>query len=164
MRTLGLAVAAVAVALLVMVLQAPDRKTGASAVHGARLVRLPRHAVRRVEVTLEGRHFLAHWRGTGWEVDGRPPSAAANIAVNDLVETLVTLRAVDQFRGEVQVSFGLTPPRGTVVIASDQREVRLSLGAFSSAVTTLYARRAGDPRVFQIGTYLLSQIARVLDR
>ena len=85
------------------------------------------------------------------------------VAVRDLLQSLIDLRAVDQFRGELQASFGLTPPRGTIAIVTAHRTVRLSLGAFTAATSTLYARRDGDRRVFQVGTYLLSQLGRVLD-
>ena len=164
MRTLLLAVLAAGAVLLALVLQPAERKTGAAAVTGARLVRIPRRAVRRLELSLGQQEVVALSTDDGWTVDGRPTDPAMKAALDDLTDALVGLRAVDQFRGTIQQSFGFDPPRGSIVVGSQRRTVRLLLGAFTATTATLYARREGDPRVFQIGTYLLAAIGRVLDR
>lgn len=164
MRTVilaGLALLVVAVAVWV---QPPPQKTGAEAVTGSRLVRIPRHAVQRVEVSLDGRQVVTTATAAGWTIDGQALPPALNAAVDDLIDGLVHLRAIDQFRGASQQRFGLDAPRGVITVTSARRTVRLSLGAFTGSTAALYARRDRDPRVFLIGTYLLSQIERVFDR
>lgn len=163
MRTLVLAALAAIAVVLALTVHAPERRTGQAAVSGTRLVRVPAHAVQRIDLTLDGRHAVFARAGSGWTANGVALDERGNGATRDLLVSLTGLRAVDQFRGEPQASFGLTPPRGTIVLATPRREVRLWLGAFTATTATVYARRERDHRVFQVGTYLLSQLDRVLD-
>jgi hypothetical protein len=148
-------------ALLVAVIRAPERKTGFYAVRGTRVVRVPRHAVRRLDVALGARRFSAeHWAG-GWQIDGHPASPGTAAALDDLTDTLVGLRAVDAFRSRDASSYGLDRPRGTIDVFTARGVHRLLLGSLNAAGSTFYARRLGDPRTLQLGTLLLSEIERV---
>ncbi len=141
--------------------RAPVRRAGLYAVRGHRLFAIDRAAVSGLEVTMGERHLAARRTAGGWELDGRAARAPENDALNDLVETLVGLRAVDAFRGGGQAAFGLEPPRGTVDVVSARGRLRLILGHPNAAGSTVYARREGDPRVFTVGALLLTEIERV---
>jgi len=159
---LAVAVAAVA---LTLVVRAPERpRTGLYAVTGTRLLRVPRHAVQGVVVTLGPGRLDARRGPEGWTVDGRPAAPELARALDDLVDTLVHLRAVDAFRGEVQAGFELDPPRGTIDLLTPRGRRRLVLGGLNGAGTAVYARRDGDRRTFLVGTYLLSQLETALHR
>ena len=160
-RTIALGgLVAVGVALVVLV-KAPVRQTGHEAVRGSRLLRVARVAVRGIEVELEGRRFAAERAADGWRLDGRPASAGAADALNDLLELLVDLRAVDAFRAADPRVFGLDRPRATVELVTPPSRHRLVVGGFNVAGSVAYARRDRDPRVFQVGTFLLSSLERV---
>jgi len=145
----------------VVAVRAPDRPRGLHAVRGHRVFRVARPAVRGLEVTLGTRHFSARRSAAGWELDGRgaPPRAAE--ALDDLVDTMVALRAVDVFRSRDTASYGLERPEATIVVYTARGERRLVVGAMNAAGSALYARRSGDPRVMQVGTLLLTEIERV---
>jgi hypothetical protein len=150
-------------ATLVWIVPPPRRASGPEAVDGPRVFRARRPAaVRSVTVTLEGRRLAAHRTVAGWEIAGTPPDApGAAEAVNDLVDTLVALRAVDAFRPRDTATYGLDPPRGTIELVTARGTERLALGAFNAAGSALYARHADRRRVLQVGTYLLSAVGRV---
>ena len=164
MRTLVLTVLAIGAVLLAVLLRPPAPKTRAESVTGARLVRIPRHAISRIALTLDRQQLTATRTASGWAIDTHPTEPTLTAALDDLATALAQLRAVDQFRPAPQQAFGFDPPRGTIVVSSSRRETHLDLGALTASATTLYARRANDPRVFQIGTYLLAQLTRVIDR
>jgi hypothetical protein len=143
------------------VVRAPERKTGLYAVRGSRVVRVPRHAVRRLQVTLGDRRFSAEHTAAGWQIDGRPASAGTAAALEDLTVALSGLRAVDTFRSRDASTYGLDRPQGTIDVVTARRVHRLLLGSLNAAGSTLYARRLGDPRTLQLGTLLLTEIERV---
>jgi Domain of unknown function (DUF4340) len=163
-RTLVLAGLVVLGVVLLRLVPAPERLTGLERVRGTRVVRIPRHRIRSLDVVLDGRHFLARRRRGGWTVGGRAVSGETAEALDDLAETLVGLRAVDAFRAHGDATYGLDAPRGTIEIRGRRRAVRLSLGEPNAAASAIYARRSGDPRTLQLGTYLLSAIDRVFYR
>ena len=146
---------------LLLVVRAPERRAGLYAVRGHRLFAIDRATVSGLEVTMGERHFAARLRAQGWELDGRDASPRQDDALNDLVETLVGLRAVDAFRGGEQTAFGLAPPRGTIDVLTERGRLRLLLGDPNAAGSTVYARRESDPRVFTVGALLLTEIERV---
>jgi hypothetical protein len=148
-------------ATLAMLVRPPERQDGLRSARGHRVLRVAPHAVRALEVTLDGRRFAARRSADGWEVDGRPASPRTAEAVGDLVATLGRLRAVDAFRPRDPAAFGLDRPRGTIVVETQRGTRRLALGGVNAAASALYARRDGDPRVIQVGIMLLSEIERV---
>lgn len=129
--------------------------------HGHRVFGVGRHAVRGVDVTLGERRFTARRNGQQWEIDGRAASAGAADALEDLLDRLVALRAVDVFRSRDASSYGLDRPDATVDLHTPRGIRRLAIGEMNSAGSALYARRVGDPRVLQVGTLLLTEIERV---
>ncbi len=163
-RTAVLVVVVALAAGLVLVLRAPVRRTGAQAARGTRVFRVPRQAVRGVDVTLGERRVAARRDAAGWKLDDRPASASLAAALDDLVLALVELRALDAFRPRESVSYGFDRPQGVIALATAARSVRLVLGEPNAAGSALYARRAGDPRVLQVGTGLLSSLERVFYR
>lgn len=148
-------------ATLVLLVRAPERRAPSDAARGHRVLGVAPHAVRALEVALDGRRFAARRNTGGWEIDGRPASPRAAEALADLVETLGGLRAVDVFRPRDAASFGLDRPRATIVVVTPRGPRRLVLGDANAAASALYARRDGDPRVLQVGMFLLSGIERV---
>ena len=147
--------------LLVMAVRAPVRRAGLEAVRGHRVFGVGPRAVRGIEVTLEGRRFIARRAAQGWEIDGLPASAGTADALDDLLETLIGLRAVDVFRSRDRSSFGLERPRAMIDLVTDHGVRRVVLGATNATGGALYARREGDPRVLQVGIVVLSEVERV---
>ena len=147
--------------MLVLSVRAPLPRTGRDAVRGRRVLGVGRHAVRGIDAVLEERRFSARRTADGWDLDGRPASAASADALQDLSDALVGLRAVDTFRARDTSSYGLDPPRATIDVHTPRAPRRLLLGAMNSVGSALYARRRGDPRVVQVGVGLLSGLERV---
>jgi hypothetical protein len=147
--------------VLVLSVRAPVRQIGRDAVRGHRVFGVGRHAVRGIDVVLDGRRFSARRTAGGWETDGRPASAATADALHDLQDALVGLRSVDAFRARDTSSYGLDPPRATIEVLTARGVRRVVLGAMTSAGSAVYARRSGDPRVLQVGAGLLSALERV---
>jgi Domain of unknown function (DUF4340) len=164
MRTLILGLLAVGAVLAAVLLRPPPPRTGLEAVSGARLVRASPRAITRLGLALDGRQITAVRVAGGWTSGSEPAAPPLAEALDELSKALASVRAVDQFRSSPQHAFGLDPPRGTIVVSTARRETHLDLGALNASATTLYVRRRGDPRIFQVGTYLLSQVGRVLDR
>jgi len=148
--------------VLLVVVRAPVERKGFYALRGHRVFGVSHAAVRGIEVEMAGRRFAAHRLDHGWEIDGREANPVATDALEDLVETVAHLRAVDVFRPkDGTTSYGLEPPRGTITVTTARSVRRLLLGDPNTAGSALYARRAEDPRIIQVGTLLLSEIERV---
>ena len=161
-RTVALVALVALGAVLVAVVRAPVRPTGLDAVRGSRILRVRPAAVDRLAVSLDERRFAARRAAGGWEIDGRPASPAAAAALEDLVQSLVSLRAVDVFRSRDASAYGLDRPQATIVVETPRGRRQVTLGALNAAGSTVYARRDNDPRIFQLGTHLLTQLQRVL--
>ena len=58
--------------------------------------------------------------------------------------------------------FGLEPPAGTLVVTTARGTQRLALGKLNAAGSAVYARRGVEPRVLQVGVYVLETVERVL--
>ena len=146
---------------LVLVVGSPPRQSGPESVRGPRVLRVAAAAVR--EITLQGatRQLVAVRTAAGWRLDDRPATPGQAEALDALVETLVGLRAVDAFRTSDRAVLGLDPPAATVAVRTDRRTRTLRLGSPNAAGSALYAEREGHPRVFLVGTGLLSAIDRV---
>jgi len=97
----------------------------------------------------------------GWDVDGRPATPPTAEALDDLLDSLLGLRAVDVFRTSDPSAFGLGRPRGTITVVTGRSARRLLVGGLNAAGSAFYARREGDPRVLQVGTLVLSEVERV---
>jgi hypothetical protein len=163
-RTLALAVLVAVGVLLVLAVRPPPVPSGPQAVRGRRVLGLHRPHVRSVSVTLRGRRVSAERVGKGWAVGDRSVGGPAVEALDDLVETLVGLRAVDAFLPRDAASYGLDPPQGIVSVTTARGTRTLVLGGLNAAGSAVYARREGDPRVLQVGTALLSALERVFYR
>ena len=160
-RTIALGgLLAVGVVLVVLV-KAPVRLTGHEQVRGTRVFAVNRAAVRGIDVELEGRRFAALRTGDGWQLDGRAASVGEADALNDLLDLLADMRAVDAFRAADLAAFGLDSPRGRIELATPAAHRRLVIGGFNAAGSITYVRRDRDPRVLQVGTFLLSSLERV---
>ena len=118
-------------------------------------------AVRRVELVGGAGQLTAVRTTSGWEVDGRPADEPTVEALDALVTTLAGLRALDAFRPGDRTALGLDPPAATLAVFTDRRERRLALGTPNAAGNGLYVERLGHPRVFVVGTGMLSAIDRV---
>ena len=162
-RTLALVALAALGLVLVVVIRAPLAPEARRA-HGVRVVRVPKATVRSVELVIRDRRLVARHTAPGWEVDGAPADPPLAAALDDLLQNLVDLRAVDAFRPEDHGSYGLEPEHGSIVLATDAGQIRLLLGDVNAAGSAVYARRSGDPRVFQIGTGFLTTLDRVFYR
>lgn len=148
--------------VLVNVVPAPRRATGPESVRGHRVLPVVRGAVRELTLTLGGRDVRARRSsGGGWEIDGRLADASTAERVEDLVEILAHMRAIDVFRPRDVGGYGLEPPRGTITVATDRRTRRLTLGSLNAAGSALYVRRDRDRRVMQVGSLLLSRLELV---
>jgi hypothetical protein len=148
--------------VLVLLVRAPERRTGREAVRGHRVFGVARHAIRGIDVVLGDRRFSARRTADGWHIDGHPASSATTDALQDLAEGLAGVRAVDTFRARDASSYGLDRPRATIDVVTPRGERHLLLGALNSSGSAVYARRAGDPRIVQVGAGLLSDVERVL--
>jgi hypothetical protein len=141
--------------------EAPYRPTSRELVRGSRLMKAQPSTIREVSAVLGERRFTATRADDGWRIDGAPAPAGVADALNDVVQTLVDLRAIDAFRGDGLAQFGLEQPRGSVTVVSADDTELLQLGDFNTTGSAIYARRDGDPRVFQIGVFLPSALERV---
>ena len=148
-------------AALVMVVEAPRRLSGPESVRGPRVLRVRAGAVRGLEIEAGPRRLSAVRSAGGWLLDGRPATAAAADALDTLVVTLASLRAVDAFRPADRQALGLEPPAAIITLKTRRGDQRLRLGTLNAAGSALYAERAGHPRAFLAGTGLLSALERV---
>ena len=148
-------------ALLAAIVRPPPRRTGFYALRGHRIFAVRGASVQGVDVQYRGRRFVARRTASGWDIDGSGASHGASGAIGDLVDTLVTLRAIDVFRPRDQTAFGFDRPHATIDLVTSRRRQRLVLGGLNAAGSALYARHDRDPRVFLVGTLLLSEIERV---
>jgi hypothetical protein len=160
-RTLLLVLLVAAGAIGLVVVEAPYRPTSRELVRGPRLMKAPPSAIREITAVLGERRFTATRTDGGWRIDGNPATAGVADALDDVVQTLVDLRAIDAFRGDGLAQFGLETPHGTVTIVSEDDTERLELGDFNAGGSAIYARRDGDPRIFQIGVFLASSLEKV---
>lgn len=139
----------------------PTRPTGALAVSGHRVFGVTRHAVRAIDVELDGRRFSARRAEGGWEIDGRRAQGGTAAALEDLASVLAGLRAVDSFRGRDDSSYGLDQPRARVQVTTPRGTRRVTIGDLNPGRAALYARREGDPRTLRIGLAFLNDLERV---
>lgn len=153
--------AAMALALT-LVVKAPPRRGGEAAVRGPRVFKLAPADVVRVEAAIGERTVVAERVSGGWAVRGAPVDQAGRDAIDDLIATLVGLRAIDRFRPADGARFGLDPPRAVVTLAGTRRRTRLDLGELNAARSAVYARREGSPHVMIVGLYLISALERVV--
>jgi hypothetical protein len=147
--------------VLVWRIEAPRPRTGLERAHGPRVLRIARATVTGVTATLDGRTFAATRAGGAWQLDGRPARHGEVDAIDALVDTLARVRAVDAFRSENLAQFGLVSPDDSITVTTRRGPRRLLLGRFNSRGSAVYCRRDGDPRVFLLGSGVLSGIERV---
>jgi hypothetical protein len=147
---------------LVVLVDPPPRPTGEEAVSGPRLVRMPMASVERVVIAIGERRAAAERSGGRWTAAGRPASAPLAAALDDLLATLATLRAVDRFRPRDGATFGFEPPRASIELGAPDRTTHIVLGELNAARSAVYARRDGSPQVWLIGLYLVSALERVI--
>ncbi len=160
-RTLVLLLVVLGAASLVVVVEPPHRVSGPESVRGPRVLRLRAGAVRGVELRGATRTLAARRSDDGWSLDGQPATTAQTEALDALVETLVGLRAIDAFRTRDRATLGLDPPAATIAVRTERETRTLRLGVPNAAGSALYVEREGHPRVFLVGTGLLSAIDRV---
>jgi len=146
--------------LLVLGVRGPERQGGAP--RGHRVFGVARQAIEAIDVTLGERRFAARRAPGGWTIDGRPAGPGTASALDDLGARLAALRATDVFRPGDGADFGFTRPRAEIVLRTPRGTRRVTLGDTNAAASALYARRAGDARVMQVGIGILSDVERVL--
>jgi len=159
-RTVALAALVTIGLVLFAVVRAPEPPRP-PAERGHRLFPVGRDAVRGLDVVLDDRRFSARRTGDGWTIDGATASAGTAAALDDLVGTLVGLRAVDVFRDRDGASYGLERPRATITLVTDGRSHRLDVGEPNAGSSAFYARRTGDPRILEVGALLVTELERV---
>jgi uncharacterized protein DUF4340 len=163
MRTAVLAGLVLVGVVLWLAIEPPRRLSGPElARRGPRVLRTSAAGVRRVEAALGGRGFVAERTRDGWRLDGTPATPAAADALDALATHLAGLRAVDAFRTTGFGAFGLDPPAGLVTVTTRHDTARLALGTINAAGSAVYARRDERPRVFQLGSYLVTALERVI--
>ena len=151
-----------AAAALLFVVEAPRRQTGLESVRGPRVLRVRPERVRRVELVGgarpadRGTHDVGLGGGRPRRRTSRPSRPSTRWWT-----TLAGLRALDAFRPGDRTALGLDPPAATLAVFTDRRERRLALGTPNAAGNGLYVERLGHPRVFVVGTGMLSAIDRV---
>jgi hypothetical protein len=148
-------------AALVLGVRAPVREPGLASRRGHRVFRVQPGTVRTLELRSPNEQVVAHRTEDGWQVDGARAEGALAVALDDLLGSVVHLRAVDVFRPRDAATYGLDRPRATVVVHTERGARRVVLGAANAAGSAFYARRDGDPRVMQVGSLLLAEIERV---
>ena len=116
-----------------VLVRAPVRPRGQLAVRGHRVFGVGRAAVRGLDVVLEARRFSARRRAEGWEIDGRRASPGTAAALDDLLETVVELRAVDSFRSRDSASYGLERPHAAIEVVTGRGVRRLVIGDMNAA-------------------------------
>jgi hypothetical protein len=146
---------------LLLVVEAPPRRSGPESVHGPRVLRMRADSVRSIEIHAGKHQVVAVRAPAGWQLDHRPAPPAAGEALDSLVDTLAGLRAVDAFRPERGAQLGLDPPAATITLRTARRELVLRLGGPNASGGSVYAERRGHPRVFLVGAGLLSALERV---
>ena len=149
--------------VLVAVVRRPERARPPGE-RGHRVFSVAADAVRGLDLAVDDRRLSARRARDGWIVDGAPATAATARALDDLVATLAGLRAVDVFRDRDGAAYGLDQPRATIAVVTDGASQRLDIGAANAASSALYARRAGDPRMLQVGALLVTELERVLEK
>lgn len=147
--------------MLVLLVEGPPRRSGPESVRGPRLLRLHAASVRGFEVEAGARRLVAVRTPGGWRLDGRPASPGAAEALDAFVDALARLRAVDAFRPRDRGALGLAPPAATITIHTARHERQIKLGGTNASGSSVYAERQGHPRVFLVGTGLLSAIDRL---
>jgi len=159
-RTVALAALVTIGLVLFAVVRAPEPPRP-PAERGHRLFPVGRDAVRGLDVVLGDRRVSARRTRDGWTIDGGPAAAGTAGALDDLVATLVGLRAVDVFRDRDGASYGLERPRVTITLLTDARSHRLDIGDPNAGSSAFYARRTGDPRILEVGALVLTELERV---
>lgn len=144
-----------------LLVEGPAQRSGPESVRGPRVLRLRAPSVRGFEVDAGARRLVAVRTPGGWRLDGRPAAAGAAEALDAFVDTLARLRAVDAFRPRDRAALGLAAPAATITIHTARRELRVRLGTPNAAGSAVYAEREAHPRVFLVGTALLSAIDRL---
>jgi hypothetical protein len=125
------------------------------------VLRLRPAAVRRLEIRTRTQELAALRTHGHWQLDGAPASPGVSDALDGLVAALTDLRAVDAFRPGDRTALGIDPPEVTITLRTARRERRLRLGAPNASGSAFYAEREGHPRIFLVGTGVLSAIDRV---
>ncbi len=161
-RTLLLLLLVAIGAAALVVVEAPHRPTARELVRGPRLLKVPAKAIREITAVFDDRRFTATRTPQGWQLDGAPASRGVAEALDDMVATMIDLRAIDAFRADGLAQFGLEPPQGSIAVVTARGTRRIELGAFNAAGSAIYARRDGDQRIFQVGVFLPSALERVL--
>jgi len=149
--------------VLVAVVRRPERPRPPGE-RGHRVFPVAADEVLGLDLALDERLLAARRAPGGWTIDGKPTTAATARALDDLVATLAGLRAVDVFRDRDGSAYGLDPPRATIAVVTDGASQRLDIGAANAANSAFYARRAGDPRMLQVGALLVTELERVFDQ
>jgi hypothetical protein len=162
-RTLALAALVVVGVALVAVVRRPERARPPGE-RGHRVFSVASDAIRGLDLALDDRRLTARRAPEGWTIDGSPTTAATARALDDLVATLAGLRAVDVFRDRDGSAYGLDPPRATITVVTDGASQHLDIGAANAASSAVYARRAGDPRMLQVGALLVTELERPFDQ
>jgi hypothetical protein len=149
-RTLVLLALVAAGVLLAVVIEPPVRRTGKELARGPHVFRTSEKGIRRMEVSIGDRRFVGERVPDGWRLDGAPAGPRTSDALQSLAAYLAELRAVDAFRTRDFAGFGLDPPAGVIVVTT-------------GSASAVYARRDDQPRVLQLGSYLLAAIEHVPD-
>jgi hypothetical protein len=146
--------------VLALAVRTPERPVP-SEVRGHRVLRVVARDVRVLDVVAGARRFRAERAGAGWRIDGRHASPATVAAIDDLLDRLAHLRAVDVFRPRDGADFGLDAPSAMVTAETRRGSRRVTFGATNAGGSAVYARRDGDRRVMQVGVGILSDFERV---
>jgi uncharacterized protein DUF4340 len=109
---------------------------------------------------------LAKSTSGSWQITEPKPFNADQSNVSSTLSSLATLnpeRVIDDKPSDLK-QYGLDPPVVEVDITTkDNRSQKLFLGDDSPTGSSVYATRAGDPRVFTIASYLKNAIAKNLN-
>ncbi len=132
------------------------------------ILKLDESTITRVELKKQNAEpiVLAKSSSGSWQIAEPKPFNADQSNVSSTLSSLATLnseRVIDDKPSDLK-QYGLDPPVVEVDITTkDNKPQKLFLGDDSPTGSSVYATRAGDPRVFTIASYLKNAIAKNLN-
>lgn len=109
-----------------------------------------------------GDRTTLHRKGTEWEIVQPVAAPSDQGTVSGIASNLSSLeiqRVIDEKPADLK-EFGLAEPRVEVAFKSNGQQRKLQLGQKTPSGTDVYAKLAGEPKVFLISSYLDSTFNR----
>lgn len=130
------------------------------------ILTLDQNSITRVELNKKDSAPVALEKTSDWQITSPKPLHADQNAVSTLVGTLATLdseRLVDANASNPS-QYGLAPPALQIdVTEKDNKSQKLLIGDDTPTGGAVYAKLAGDPRVFTIASYTKTSLYKGLN-